>query len=202
MSSTSPAPKLYRAPSPHGDPELAGLRGWPARRPLTGFLVIVLGLSWLLLCIPVLSFHGGIPGANLPVEVFALASTLLILLPTALWVTWITNGRAGLRALFARVFRWRFGIGWWLVVLFGLPVIALLLGLIFGGSLQTADLGLVLIKQLGSIVLAVVVINLWEETVWAGFFQTRLEARFNFVVAAVLTGTAVRGCARPAAAPG
>jgi hypothetical protein len=45
----------------------------------------------------------------------------------------------------------------------------------------------VLIKQLGSIVLAVVVINLWEETVWAGFFQTRLEARSNFVVAAVLT---------------
>ena len=63
----------------------------------------------------------------------------------------------------------------------------LLLGLIFGGSLHTAGLGPVLIKQLGSIVLAVVVINLWEETVWAGFFQTRLEARFNFVVAAVLT---------------
>ena len=64
-------------------------------------------------------------------------------------------------------------------------VIALLLGLIFGVSLQTADLGPVLIKQLGSIVLAVVVINLWEETVWAGFLQTRLEARFNFIVAAV-----------------
>jgi uncharacterized protein len=81
----------------------------------------------------------------------------------------ITDGRAGVRSLFARVFRWRFGIGWWLVVLFGLPVIALLLGLIFGASLHTADLGLVLIKQLGSIVLVVVVINLWEETVWAGF---------------------------------
>ena len=103
-------------------------------------------------------------------EVFALASTLLIMLPTALWVTSITDGRAGVRSLFARVFRWRFGIGWWLVVLFGLPVIALLLGLIFGGSsLHAADLWLVLIKQLGSIVLAVVVINLWEETVWAGF---------------------------------
>jgi CAAX protease family protein len=134
----------------------------------------------------VLAFHGIIPAANLPVEVFALASTLLILLPTALWVTPITDGRTGVHALFGRVFRWRFGIGWWLVVLFGLPVIALLLGLIFGGSVQTADLGLVLIKQLGSIAVAVVVINLWEETVWAGFFQTRLEARFNFVVAAVL----------------
>ena len=96
-------------------------------------------------------------------------------------------------ALFARVFRWRFVIGWWLVVLFGMPVIALLLGLIFGGSLHTADLGLVLIKQLGSIVLVVVVINLWEETVWAGFFQTRLEARFNFVVAGVLTALPFAG---------
>jgi membrane protease YdiL (CAAX protease family) len=156
-------------------------------------LVIVLGLSWLLFSIPVLAFHGVIPGANLPVEVFALASTLLILLPTALWVTSITDGRVGVRALFARVFRWRFGIGWWLVVLFGLPVIALLLGLIFGGSLHTADLGRVLIKQLGSIALAVVVINLWEETVWAGFFQTRLEARFNFVVAAVVTAVPFAG---------
>ena len=170
MSSISTAPpQLYPAPSPHGDLQLTGLKGWVARRPVAGFLVIVLGLSWLLLSIPVLAFHGVIPGANLRVKVFALASTLLIMLPTALWVTSITDGRVGVRALLGRVFRWRFGIGWWLVVLFGLPVIALLLGLIFGGSLHTGDLGLVLIKQLGSIVLAVAVINLWEETVWAGF---------------------------------
>ncbi|MFZ1117436.1 MAG: hypothetical protein WAN44_16595 [Propionibacteriaceae bacterium] len=85
-----------------------------ARRPLTGFLVIVLGLSWLF-SIPVLAFHGVIPGANLPVEVFALASTLLILLPTALWVTSITDGRAGVRALFARVFVGGSALvgGWW-----------------------------------------------------------------------------------------
>jgi hypothetical protein len=97
------------------------------------------------------------------VEVFALAWTLLILLPTALWVTSIIDGRAGVRALFARVFRWRFGVNWWLVLLFGLPVIALLLCLLFGGSLHAADLGHVLIKQLGSILLAVAVINLWRK---------------------------------------
>jgi hypothetical protein len=83
MSSISTAPpRLYPAPSPHGDLALTGLRGWVARRPVAGFLMIVLGLSWLLFCVPVLAFHGVIPGANLPVEVFALASTLLILLPT------------------------------------------------------------------------------------------------------------------------
>jgi hypothetical protein len=43
-------------------------------------LVIVFGLSWLLLSIAVLAFYGVIPGANLPMEVFALAATLLILL--------------------------------------------------------------------------------------------------------------------------
>jgi hypothetical protein len=105
MSSMSNAPpEVYPAPSPHGNLQLTGLRGWVARRPFTGFLVIVLGLSWLLFSIPVLAFHGVIPGANLPAEVFALASTLLIMLPTASWVTWITDGLAGVRALFARCF--------------------------------------------------------------------------------------------------
>src|SRR3954454_6789796 len=106
MSSISTRPpRPYPAPSSHGDLQLTGLRGWVARRPLTGFLVIVLGLSWLLFCIPALAFYGVIPGANLPVEAFALASTLLIMLPTALWVTSITDGRTGVRSLFARVFR-------------------------------------------------------------------------------------------------
>jgi hypothetical protein len=75
--SAASRPQLYPAPTPHGDPQLTGLRGWVGRRPLTGFLVIALGLSWLLFAIPVLAFHGIIPGANLPVEVFALGSTLL-----------------------------------------------------------------------------------------------------------------------------
>jgi hypothetical protein len=50
-------------------PPIDGVERLGGRRPLAGFLVIVLGLSWLLLSIPVLAFHGVIPGANLPVEV-------------------------------------------------------------------------------------------------------------------------------------
>jgi membrane protease YdiL (CAAX protease family) len=38
-----------------------------------------------------------------------------------------------------------------------------------------------------------VVINLWEETAWAGFFQTRLESRYNIVVAAALTALPFAG---------
>jgi uncharacterized protein len=189
--------RVYPAPSPHGNFAATGLKGLAARRPLTVFLIIALGLSWLIIAIPVLAFYRVIPGANLPVEIFALAATLLGLLPAALWVTWVTDGRAGLRALFARVFRWRFGIGWWAVILLGQPVIALVLGVIVGGSLHTAGAGSILVRQLLSILLAVVVINLWEETVWAGFFQTRLESRFTFVVAAVLTALPFAGVHLP-----
>jgi membrane protease YdiL (CAAX protease family) len=41
------------------------------------------------------------------------------------------------------------------------------------------------------------VINIWEETAWAGFFQTRLEQRHNIVVAAVLTAIPFAGIHAP-----
>lgn len=41
------------------------------------------------------------------------------------------------------------------------------------------------------------VINLWEETAWAGFFQTRLESRYNIVVAAALTALPFAGVHLP-----
>jgi uncharacterized protein len=196
MSVSHAQPLVYLAPATHGTGH-TGFRGWVSRRPLTAFLVIVLGLSWLLFLVPVLAFYGVIPGADLPIEAFALGSTLLIMLPAALWITGITDGRAGVRTLLGRALRWRFGLGWWAVVLFGLPVVSLIIGVILGGSLHTADVGSILIKQFLSILLAVVLINVWEETVWAGFFQTRLEGRFNFVVAAALTALPFAGVHLP-----
>jgi hypothetical protein len=48
MSSPSTAqPRLYPAPSAHGNLEWTGLRRWVARRPLTAFLVTSLGYAAL-----------------------------------------------------------------------------------------------------------------------------------------------------------
>jgi membrane protease YdiL (CAAX protease family) len=159
--------------------------------------VLVFGIGWPILGVAVLAKYHVVPGAGLPVELFALAVTLLVMLPAALGVAAATDGRAGVRVLLGRAFRWRFGLGWWGLVLLGLPGTALALGLVFGGSLRTADAGAVLLRQLASILLAVAVINLWEETVWAGFFQTRLERRFGFLLAAVLTAVPFAGVHMP-----
>jgi membrane protease YdiL (CAAX protease family) len=171
-----------------GTHALRGVRALAARRPLTVFLALVLGVGWPILALPGLAHNGLIPGGDLPDEPFALAFTLLVLLPAALWVTAATEGRAGVRALLRRAVQWRFGLGWYVVILLALPIIATALGVLAGGSFRGAGLPAVLLRYaLVDVLLAVVVINLWEETGWAGFLQARLERRHGLILAALLT---------------
>ena len=165
----------------------SGFRGFAARRPVPAFLVVALPLGWVLLGIPALTFHGVLPGGEIPSEPFALALTILVMLPTALWIVSVTDGRAGVRALLARAIRWRFGLGWWVVVVLGMPVVSVAIGAALGRFVGTADLAGALVDALVFVLVAVVLINLWEETVWAGFVQTRLEPRYGLLGAAALT---------------
>ena len=48
---------------------------------------------------------------------------VLSLFPAALFATWAASGRVGVRSLICRAFYWRVSPGWWLTVLFGLPVL-------------------------------------------------------------------------------
>lgn len=157
-----------------------------ARRPLTAFLTLVFGIGWPVLLVPVLADRGLLDGPRLPAEFFALGVTWFVLLPAALWVTAVCDGRAAVRQLLGRAVRWRFGV-WWPVVLLGLPVLTLVVGLVLGGSSTTAGVPAVVGRGVVSLVTAVLLIHLWEETAWAGFLQARLERRHGLVVAALLT---------------
>ncbi len=154
---------------------------------MTAFLVVALPLGWAVLAVPALAHHGVIPGGGLPGEIFALAATVLVLLPAAAWVVSASEGRAAVRALFSRTFRWRFGPVWWVAVLIALPVATVAVGVVLGRSLETGDLPSILARQFPLMLLPVVLVNMWEETVWAGFVQTRLERRHGLLGAAVLT---------------
>ncbi|MGR6967388.1 CPBP family intramembrane glutamic endopeptidase [Geodermatophilus sp. URMC 61] len=169
-------------PAPSG-----GLRGRVARRPLTAFLVLVTAVGWPLMSVPALTAHGVLPGGALPQEPFALGTTLLVMLPAALWVTAVADGPGAVRALLRRAVQWRFGAGWWAAVLLALPVLTLAVGVAAGRGLQTGDLLATLASGALSVATAVLLVHLWEETVWAGFFQGRLEQRYGFLPAAALT---------------
>jgi membrane protease YdiL (CAAX protease family) len=169
------------------------VRRWVTRHPLAAFSTFVFVAGWPVMAVPALTGHGLLPGGVLPTEPFVLATALLIMLPAAVGVTAVVDGRSGARALLARTFRWRFGAGWWAAVVLGLPVTTVVLGLLTGRTLQLDDVGAVLLDALVSIGSALVLVNLWEETVWAGFLQTRLQQHHGFWPAALLTSVAFAG---------
>jgi membrane protease YdiL (CAAX protease family) len=175
-------------------PPQRGFRGWAAGHPLTAFLVITFSVAYPLMALPILAYHGVIPGGSLPAKLHVapdeMAGALLTftaLVPATLFATWATDGREGLRRLLRRMVHWRVGLRWWLVALAGLPLLTTGFALLLGDSLKPVDPVDLFVSQLGFWAVNFFVVNLWEETAWAGFFQTRLERRHNIFVAALIT---------------
>jgi membrane protease YdiL (CAAX protease family) len=175
-------------------PNPAGIRAFVGRRPVTAFLIMAFAIAYPAMSLPALAVHRVIPGGLLvdrlpfpPDEIAGLMLTMFALFPSALFVTWAADGRPGVVSLFKRIVRWRFGIVWWLAVLAGLPVLTVVFTLILGGSLESIDPSKLFWDQLRLLLINFILVNLWEETAWAGVMQTRLERRHNIFVAAVLT---------------
>ena len=169
------------------------LRRFAARRPLTAFLILGMSLGYTLAFVWGLAYYGVIPGGGLadalhiaPDELVG-AAILLGLFPAALFVTWASDGRAGVRILVRRAVHWRVSPWWWLTVLFGLPILTVGLALLLGDDLRPVDISSLVVSQLTLLFVNFIVTNLWEETAWTGVFQTRLEERHNWLVAAILT---------------
>jgi membrane protease YdiL (CAAX protease family) len=165
-----------------------------ARHPIAAFLTMVFSVAYPMMSLPILAIHGVLPGGaflqRLPVspdELAGLALTLLALLPAAIVVTWATEGRGGLVRLGRRMTRWRIGLGWWLVVLAGLPLLTVGSALLLGDTATSIDPAELLGDQLRLLLINFVLVNLWEETAWAGVLQTRLERRHNVFVAGLLS---------------
>jgi membrane protease YdiL (CAAX protease family) len=172
----------------------SGFRGFAARRPVAALLIMVFSISYPIMAVVALAVHQVIPGYQLidrlpipPDELAGLLLTLVALLPAALYVTWAADGREGLRQLLRRVSRWRFGVGWWLFVLTALPLLTVGVGLVLGDTPQPVDPVALLLGQVPLLMINLLLVNLWEETAWAGVMQTRLERRHNLFVAAFLT---------------
>ena len=161
---------------------------------MTAFLVLAFAIAYPAMALPALAEHGVISDAWMPqlpgLDTERIASMLLVfvaLLPAALWVTWAVDGPAGVRTLVHRMFRWRIGVRWWLIVLAGLPTLTITLALLMGDSFTPVEVAPFVAAQLAGLLVNLVLINMWEETAWSGVVQTRLERRHGIVTAALLT---------------
>src|SRR5215213_907716 len=111
-------------------------------------------------------------------------------------VTALAGGSVGLRELLGRVFRWRVGLGWWVVAVLGTPILFLLAAVVcrllfgvwpdldeFGRSEEFAFLGL-LPYWLANIVF----FGFGEEVGWRGFALPRLQIGRSALAAALVLG--------------
>ncbi len=166
---------------PQAPQEPGGAGGLDHRRPLTAFLLLVFGIGWPLLVVPAV--------ADLPFEPFLLGLVFVALLGSSLLVSRWADGPGAVRRLLARTLAWRFGVGRWVVIVLGVPVLTLVVAAV-SGTLQGSDRSWLVAAGLylfDILIFGALVLNLWEETAWGGFMQSRLMARHGLVTASLLT---------------
>ena len=151
--------------------------------PLVAFFVLAYALSWLIL-VPA--------GLGLLPDGVGMLAWLAPFGPAvaAVVVTALTGGRPAVGHLLRRMVQWRVGIHWYLLILFGVPLVELSGAFAVLGSVPLDDLAknwpLMFTSYLPQVLVAVVVIGLAEETGWRGFALPRLQERRG-----PLVGTAV-----------
>jgi membrane protease YdiL (CAAX protease family) len=198
---TAHQPRTHPTPTTGVETDLFGrtasagcLRRWSAHHPVAAFLVLGFTLAYPVMSLPIMASHGVIPDGWMPQtagldaeRIASVLGILLGLLPAALWVTWATDGADGVRSLGRRIRRWQIGARWWVLVLAGLPTLTLTLALLLGDTLTPVDVRPFVAGQTIGLLVNLLLINMWEETVWAGVVQTRLERSHGLVKAALLT---------------
>ena len=167
------------------------LRRLVAGHPATAFLVMVFGFGWTSLIPILLSENGfGVLPIELPLTVVQTLVTVLGLAVPAFLVTAATGGKEGIRDLLRRLLRWRVGIHWYLIALFGLPATMLLAAIPFLGVVPLEALaqkwGLLFTVFLPGVILPFLHTNLWEELGWVGFLQSTLQDRRGPLLASVM----------------
>jgi len=144
------------------------------------FLAIALGLSLPVMIAVLVSGQDLSPGILLSV---------IFLLGAATLVTALSEGRVGVRRLFAGTIRWRMGLARFVVLVTAMPLLTLLVGALTGTLASPPEgwLGLVASYLFRTFIFGLLIINLWEETAWGGFMQSRLMATRGLLIGSLLT---------------
>ncbi len=165
--------------------------------PLVAFFVVAFVGGWIVL-LPTVLFESGF--GLVPISLPAPA-VMLFFIPAAmagptlgaLVVTRIVEGKRGIRELLRRrILRWRVGVHWYLIAIFGAPVVYFVAA---SFVLGTAPLDALIEKwpslftsYLPKVLMVFLIVSLWEEIGWMGFALPRLQDRYGPLPASAVLG--------------
>src|SRR5215213_248692 len=163
------------SPTYKGDKEMTTTTATPPRTtttsvfPLIAFFALAYALSWLILVPAGLGLLPDSAGILAWLAPFGPAVAAFV-------VTALTGGRPAVGQLLRRMVQWRVGIHWYLLILFGVPLLELLGSFAVLGSVPLDDLAknwpFIFTSYLPQVLVAVVVIELAEE--WASWHLPNL----------------------------
>ena len=156
------------------------------------FFAITIGLSYFifwgpiaLFQIPTINFVEKTMGPVWAIVLFMLGGFVPSL--TAIALTGIREGKPGLNQLWRRLIQFRIGWRWYLAVIFIVllgSTCQILLNNLLGGSFDFS----LFLQQLPSFLPLIIIGPLSEELGWRGYAQTRLQTRWNPMVAGFVVG--------------
>ena len=169
--------------------DISPLRSWIVRHPIASFLVLVYATTTALIFVPKgLTEPGLLPGGATPHGV--LENVLGSAVP-AFIVAALVSGKAGVRDLARRSFRWRVPLRWYLISLLAPLLIFLIAGTILYGFAPLRALAqnwlLLFTAFLPALATMILLNNVAEEIGWTGFVFTRFQDRHGPRRAALLT---------------
>jgi membrane protease YdiL (CAAX protease family) len=158
------------------------------RYPLPVFFILAFALTWAIQIPQTLDTRGMLP-FHVPPILLLVAGFMPAV--AAIIVAAIASGRAGVRDLFSRLVRWRVGVRWYALALFGSLAIWLAgLGInsLLGGSTSwmPALSPSLLVNTI--VLLAIYLVLNWEDFAWRGFALVRMQARQSTLVASLILG--------------
>jgi membrane protease YdiL (CAAX protease family) len=166
---------------------------WMKRHAVVSYYIIAYAISWSFE-IPLVLVHQGIISAQIPMWLTYFAC--LGPISAALIMTFLGDGRSGLRSLTGRIFKWRVEFRYYafaILVPVGLFALACILNRFITGSWPNlALLGdvdyLPYLTPLGAVALWLVPMGLGEETGWRGFALPHLQKTRSATAATLIVG--------------
>jgi uncharacterized protein len=160
----------------------------PTVHSVLAFFALTFGIAWGLLVI-LLAFPGQLEAAfgplraSHPLFILAVWSPALSAVVLVLWY----GGWPGLRSFLSRLLLWRAPVGWYLLLLVGLPAIYVL-GAAIGGTLTRELLVQPPILELLALVGFMLILGPIEEFGWRGYALPLLQRRMAPIWAALIVG--------------